>query len=210
MGHRRGGYKLWRLAKEKVKKKAIRPRFPKATEFMFRGAFSYDRKAPCHIWRPKTTLEKKASKVELQKINEAIESELRVAWQLTTGMRRLGLRNKPDKKPQFRMTKENGAFQRNGKNGGIDWYRYLTTILLHILIPFGVECQIDRPDTIIQEDKAPSHKSHHQQIYCKLCSVWEFTEQLDSKSMEIKGYKYMIVDQCVRQASRSTSAPAID
>jgi hypothetical protein len=62
------------------------------------------------------------------------------------------------------MTENNGAFQRNGK-GGIDWYRYLTTILLPILIHFGMECQIDRSDTIIQEDKAPAHASHHQQIY---------------------------------------------
>ena len=99
LGHRRGGYRLWRLAKEKVNKKAIRPRFPKATEFMFWGAFSYDRKAPCHIWRPETAREKKASKIELQKINEAIEPELRAAWQLTTGMRRLGLRNKLGRKP---------------------------------------------------------------------------------------------------------------
>ena len=49
LGHRRGGYKLWCLAKEKVNKKAIQPCFPKATEFMFWGAFSYDQKAPCHI-----------------------------------------------------------------------------------------------------------------------------------------------------------------
>jgi len=34
-----------------------------------------------------------------------------------------------------------------------------------IPIPFGMECQIDRPDTIIQEDKAPAHASRHQQIY---------------------------------------------
>src|SRR2546421_7602989 len=85
--------------------------------------------------------------------------------ELTSGMRRAGLHNKRGKKPQFRMTEKNGAFQRNGKKGGIDWYRYLTTILLPILIPFGIECQIDRPDSIIQEDKAPSHTSHHQQIY---------------------------------------------
>jgi len=165
LGHRRGGYRLWRLASEKVNKTAIRPRFPKATEFMFWGAFSYDRKSPCHIWKPETAAEKKASKRELEAINEVIEPELRKAWQLNTGMRRLGLRNKPGRKPQFRMTEGNGAFQRNGEKGGIDWYRYLTTILLPILIPFGLECQIDRLDTIIQEDKAPAHASHHQQIY---------------------------------------------
>ena len=59
------------------------------------------------------------------------------------------------------MTEKNGAFQRNGKKGDIDWYHYLTTILLLILIPFSIEYQIDRLDTIIQEDKAPSHTSHH-------------------------------------------------
>ena len=163
--HRRGGYKLWRLAQENTKKSSIRPRFKKATEFMFWGAFSYDRKSPCLIWRPETAAEKKASKIELQKINEAIEPELREAWELTTGIRRMGLRNKPGKKPQFRMTEENGAIKRTAKNGGIDWYRYLTKCLLPILIPFAIECQIDRPKTIIQEDKAPAHSSKHQRIY---------------------------------------------
>jgi hypothetical protein len=28
-------------------------------------------------------------------------------------------------------------------------------------------------------------------MYCKLCSVWELTEQLNCKSMEIKRYIYM-------------------
>lgn len=59
------------------------------------------------------------------------------------------------------MIEANGAFKRTSEKGGIDWYRYLMMILLPILIPFGVECQIDRPDTIIQEDKALSHASHY-------------------------------------------------
>ena len=110
--HRRGSYKLWRLAKEKVNKSAIRPRFKKATEFMFQGAFSYDRKSPCLIWRPETAKEKKASKLELQKINEVIEPELREVWEITTSIRRLGFRNKPGKKPRFQMSEENGAVKR--------------------------------------------------------------------------------------------------
>jgi hypothetical protein len=117
------------------------------------------------MWRPETAAEKKASKLELQKINDAIEPELRQAWELTTGIHRLGLRNKPGRKPQFRMTEKNGTVQRKAKKGGIDWYQYLTKCLLPILIPFAVECQIDRPDTIIQEDKAPAHASKYQQIY---------------------------------------------
>ena len=94
LSHRKDEYKLWYLAKERVNKQAIQPQFPKATEFMFCGAFSYDQKAPYHIWRPETAQEKKASEIELQKINEAIEPELRDARELTTGMRRAGLHNK--------------------------------------------------------------------------------------------------------------------
>lgn len=98
-------------------------------------------------------------------INEVIEPELREAWALSTGMRRLGLRNKPGRKPLFRMSEENGAFTRNSTKGGIDWYHYLTKCLLPVLILFAIECQIDHPSTIIQEDKASSHASKHQQIY---------------------------------------------
>ena len=63
------------------------------------------------------------------------------------------------------MTEENGAIKRTAKKGGIDWYQYLTKCLLPILIPFAIKCQINRPDTIIQEDKAPAHSSKHQQVY---------------------------------------------
>ncbi|KAF1980641.1 hypothetical protein K402DRAFT_299415, partial [Aulographum hederae CBS 113979] len=38
-------------------------------------------------------------------------------------------------------------------------------ILMEKLLPFGLQCKIDRPDTIIQEDKAPSHASKHQQVF---------------------------------------------
>ena len=34
-------------------------------------------------------------------------------------------------------------------------------ILIPKLIPFAIECQIDRPDTIVQEDKAAPHMSKH-------------------------------------------------
>jgi len=53
---------------------------------MFLGTLSYDRKAPCHIWRLETIAEKEALKRELKAINEAIELELRRAWQLNTGI----------------------------------------------------------------------------------------------------------------------------
>jgi hypothetical protein len=51
---------------------------------------------------------------------------------------------------------------RDGK-GGIDWYRYQTKVLILKLIPFAKECQVARPKTIVQEDKAPSHSHFAQQ-----------------------------------------------
>jgi len=40
--YRRGRYKLWRLAQEKVNKLSIHPQFKKATAFIFWGAFLYN------------------------------------------------------------------------------------------------------------------------------------------------------------------------
>ena len=40
-------------------------------EFMFWGSFSYDKKGPCHIWRPETTQEKKTAEKELAEMNTA-------------------------------------------------------------------------------------------------------------------------------------------
>ena len=116
---------------------------------MFWGSFLYNRKGLCYIWRPETVNEKKALKLELEMMNKAIEPELREAWELTTGLRRLGLCNKPGRKPSFCINEENGAFKRNSKKGGINWYCYLTKILLLILIPFAIKCQINRLDTLI-------------------------------------------------------------
>jgi transposase len=46
--------------------------------------------------------------------------------------------------------------------GGINWYRYQKTILIPKLLPFARECQKDRPETVVQEDNAPAHKSVYQ------------------------------------------------
>ena len=42
-------------------------------------------------------------------------------------------------------------------------YRYQQVILKPILIPFALKCKRIRPETIVQEDNAPSHSSHYQQ-----------------------------------------------
>ena len=87
LGYRRGRYKLQRLAKEKVNKKVIRPRFPKAIEFIFQGAFLYNQKAPYYVQRLETIIKKEALKRKLKAINEVIKLELRQAQELNTSMR---------------------------------------------------------------------------------------------------------------------------
>ena len=87
---------------------------------MFWGSFLYNRKGPCYIWKPKTAKEKEALQLELKMINKAIELELWEAWELTTGLRRLGLYNKLGRKLSFYINKGNRAFKRNSKKGGIN------------------------------------------------------------------------------------------
>ena len=54
---------------------------------MFWGAFLYDWKSPCHIWKSETVAEKEALKRELKAINNVIKPELYKAWELNTGIR---------------------------------------------------------------------------------------------------------------------------
>ncbi len=42
LGHRRGGYRVWRTPQEKYDANVVRPRYKKASDFMFWGCFSYD------------------------------------------------------------------------------------------------------------------------------------------------------------------------
>lgn len=129
---------------------------------MFWGCFSYDKKGPFHIWSKETAAEKKQATKELDEINEAIEKDCKLEWELFTGMRRTGLRGKPGKKPVWRFTKDTGKVTREGQKGVIDWYRYQKKILIPKLLPFAKECMVDRPNTVVQEDNAPSHAHKNQ------------------------------------------------
>jgi hypothetical protein len=66
---------------------------------------------------------------------------------------------------------EDWKASRSKAKGGIDWYRYNTTILVPKLLPFAQECMVDRPDTLVQEDKAPAHAHQHQQVVFDLAGV---------------------------------------
>jgi hypothetical protein len=160
--HRRGSYRIWRSKDEAFLRSVIRERWKGASEFMFWGCFSYDQKGPCHCWAPETAAEKRASELEIAKMNEALEPEARRNWELESGINRLSLRQLPGRKPQFRWNSKTGKLSRS-KRGGIDWWRYQQVILLPKLIPFAKECLKERPGTIVQEDKAPAHNHYIQQ-----------------------------------------------
>ena len=80
-------------------------------------------------------------------------------------MRRMNL-NRPGKPPgvapTWKFDKSHGAATRTKGKGGIDWWRYQQHIIKGKLIPFANVCKRTRPDTIVQEDGAPSHNSRHQ------------------------------------------------
>src|SRR5271163_3226725 len=98
---------------------------------MFWGSFTYDMKGPCHIWDDETEAEKKASQAELDALNRDNEAKCRQEWEVTTGMRRLALKNLPGKRPQWKFTKKTGKLvsdvkKRNGFNTvsyGTETYR---------------------------------------------------------------------------------------
>jgi len=157
IGQRRGGYRIWRKADERVVKSCIRRRWKKFTEFMFWSSFSYFEKGPCHIYRKETAAQRKKSLGVIEKLNKELEPLKRVEWELEAGMKRLGLRGRPGIKPQFRWEKKTGKLQRS--NGGIDWYRYWSEILIPKLFPFA-----KRVGGVVVEDGAPSHSHYFVQL----------------------------------------------
>ncbi|RKK06469.1 hypothetical protein BFJ65_g18666 [Fusarium oxysporum f. sp. cepae] len=162
--HRRGGYRIWRLPEERFLRSCIRERWKGSSEFMFWGCFSYDKKGPFHCWSPETSKEKKEAEEAIQAMNAELEPVMKEKWELENGMRRLGLRNLPGKKPEWSWKKATGKLMREGKKGGIDWWRYRQKILIPKLLPFAKECEKERPNTLVQEDRAPAHKHHAQQL----------------------------------------------
>jgi hypothetical protein len=90
---------------------------------MFWGSFLYYLRGPCYIYKKETPKIKKEAAIVVEQMNLSIEEEKKVEWELETGMRRVGLRTKPSKKPVWKWDKKHGKLVREGK-GGINWYRY--------------------------------------------------------------------------------------
>jgi hypothetical protein len=120
LGHRRGRLRVWRRTEEKYDIHCIRRRWKGTKEFMFWGCFSYYMKGPCHIWKDETTVEKRVAVKDLEARNAVVEDLNRRMWEITIGIQRTGLRNKPGKKPVWKHNKKNGAFVRIEGRGGID------------------------------------------------------------------------------------------
>ena len=78
-------------------------------------------------------------------------------------MRRIGLRNAPSKKPEWKFTAKTSKITISGKKGGITWYRYQKQVLIPKLLKFAQQYKLERPNTIVMEDKAPAHASKFQE-----------------------------------------------
>jgi hypothetical protein len=117
-----------------------------------------------------TIQDKKQAEEEIAEWNSQLEPLLRDEWELNTAMARIGLRGKAGVKPRWKFDKKHGKLVRDGK-GGIDWYRYKKEILHAKLFPFAQECEKERPGTIVQEDKAPSHNHHYQTHFYSMAKV---------------------------------------
>ena len=104
---------------------------------------------------------KKDSETAIQELTTKLELVLKEEWELNNKMSRLKLRQIPCQKPQWKFTQKNGKLSRSGSaNKGIDWWRYQQTILILLMFPFAKECLQTRPNTIVQEDKAPAHNHY--------------------------------------------------
>ena len=79
---------------------------------MFQGNFLYYRKGLCYIWTPKTIQQQITVTPDFIKINAELELIARAEWELTTAIRRTGIRNLASKKPTQKWDKRHDKFVR--------------------------------------------------------------------------------------------------
>lgn len=175
--HRRGGYRVWRQPNEQFVRSCIRERWRGASEFMFWGCFTYDKKGPFHCWAPESAKDRREAEKKLDDMNRELEPIMKEQWEVTNGMRRLDInRQPPGRRPEWKWCKQTGKLTRGGKGGkGIDWYRHQNEILIPKLLPFAKECMEERPGTIVQEDNAPCHNHY---IQARVYDLHQITRML--------------------------------
>ena len=138
---------------------------------MWWSCFTYDEKGPFWIWKKETKEEKAACQADLEARNAARYEEDKAKWEAKQAEKR----STRGRKPEFRHTKEDGAYVLKKGQGGINWYRYQEVILKPLLLPFAKECLHKRPETVVQEDNAPAHSSRYQQ---EVFDLWEIQRLL--------------------------------
>jgi len=69
---------------------------------MFWGCFTYNRKGPCHIWKPETKKKKQQADQVIAELNKELEPAIKEQWELETGVQRLSLQGKPSPPPKWR------------------------------------------------------------------------------------------------------------
>ena len=137
---------------------------------MFWGCFIYDKKGPYYVYKLETKVEKEVAAQKISKLNAKLETQMREDQELNIGIRRIGLRYKPSKKPQQKQNKKNSKLVRF-LGGGINQQRYQTYILLPKLLPFIKEYIKDRLQTIVIEDKVPTYAHYYQDVVYSLEKV---------------------------------------
>jgi transposase len=134
LGHRRGSYRLWRRADEACHRTCIRERWAGYSEFMFWGCFTYHFKGPYHMWKQQSKKEQNIATRILNIWNQSLEPAAYQIWQQEVTQKRQDYvryhgKRPTGRQPTWKFTAERGAFKRKSK-GGIDWWRYLTFVLL--------------------------------------------------------------------------------
>ena len=176
LGSVRGKRRVWRRSNEAFHPHVITRRWKGFSELMWWSAFSYDKKGPFHIWEDETKEEKEACLKDLATRNAAKYENDKALWEIENRIRRLQATSiVPGRKPVFKHDESTRAYILREGKGGINWYWYQKVILEPLLLPFAKECLHERPNTLVQEDGAPSHASRYQQ---EVFDIWEISRLL--------------------------------
>lgn len=165
LGHRRGGYRVWRKSNERVLKSVIRPRWKGFSEFMFWGSFTYKERGPCHIYPVESAPMKKQALKDIEKLNETLEPVKKAAWEQAQEEKRKKMKRPPSVPAKWKWDKDHGKLSRS-ERGGIDWYRYWKEIQTDKLIPLA-----ERVNGILIEDGAGCHKHWYVQYVYSLAAI---------------------------------------
>ena len=87
----RGKRRLWRKKEEAFYPHVIKRRWPGKMTFIWWSCFTWDYKGPYHIWQKETPADRKEIKKDLDERNRLKEPQAKIEWELSNGVRRMGL-----------------------------------------------------------------------------------------------------------------------